>query len=195
MKQKIVMLLSAIFLSAGISSAEEAQIKIRRIDVDDNVYTPLYRADTEQDNQLSASGRWLRLTVEYTNEGGWIDELAVEHLALVPDHGSPNPVILSTKVTYMNISPRNHVSYVYMHPNCVKRYESKASDVESVVRFYIKGAEIASEYDGDKKAKELLSKATTAEHKGHLLDESETPFWFINYDFKEMIKRGSGSSH
>jgi len=189
-------ILIAALLLAATGYADDINLKIRRIDVDKDVYTPLYRADTEQDNDPGPSQRWLRLAVEYTTEHEWIDEVTVRHMALVPGHDGKEPIILATEVTYMNIGPGSHLSYVYMHPNCVKRYDSQEGEIDSAVEILIDGKRVAFEATTTHNSMpDWYKNPKLVVQEGHLLNDSETPFWFINYDYKEMIKHDGHSSH
>lgn len=192
---KMITSILLIALSA-ISSYAEATVKIRNITVDDNVYTPYYQIDTEQDHDQGASQRWLRLTVEYKTTGDWIDELTVQHFALVGHHGSDKPVILSGTTTYINIAPGNHVAYVYMHPSCVKRYDIDSSNVDSSAAIIINGKQVEYKEINKYIGKKGWSKDSSLDvYSGHLLSENETPFWFVNYDYKEMIKHNPHDEH
>lgn len=193
MKTKLLVAITIAAWSGLSALAGDVTLKIRRIYVDDNVYTPFYKVDTEQDNEPGAAQRWLRLAVEYSTSGGWIDELKVDHMALVPDHGGEKAAVLDETVTYLNVGPGNHVSYVYMHPNCVKRYKSKAKEVDMGVTLSIDGETVAHKMTNKNKVKDWMKQETV--HSGHLLNESETPFWFVNYDYKEMIKHRAHNGH
>lgn len=179
-----VMVLFATTALAG----EKVEVKIRRIYVDDNAYTPYYTVETEQNHDQGASQRWVRLAVEYTTRGGWIDELTIDHKALVYHHGGSSPVILDKKVSYMHIAEGSHISYVYMHPNCVKRYDVRAKNVDVAISISIGGKVVASETSNKKTKGDWSNDPKYQTSSSHLLDDSETPFWFINYDYKEMIK-------
>lgn len=189
MKYLKYMLPALVLAQLGTSAlADGVSLKIRRIYVDDNVYTPYYRAETEQNHNQGSAQRWVRVAVEYSTSGGWIDELTIDHEALVYHHGSEQPVILTEKVAYVHIGEGNHVSYVYMHPNCVQRYDVRAKNVDIAITISIGGEEVASKKTNRKTKGNWTSDPKYKEQDGHLLRESETPFWFINYDFKEMIK-------
>lgn len=192
MKRKPIYCLLFALISVATVFADKPTLKIRSIEVDDNVYTPYYSVQTEQDHEQGAAQRWVRLTVEYSTSGGWIDELSIKHMALIPGHGEKNAV-LDEEVTYLNIGPGNHVSYVYMHPNCVKRYESEANEIDIAVQFSINGENVATEITNKNKVKDWTTSTHT--HRGHLLAENETPFWFVNYDFKEIIKTRAHNGH
>jgi hypothetical protein len=194
---KYKMIASTILVTLAVmTSHAEATVKIKSIEVEDNVYTPYFNVETEQDHDQGASQRWLRLAVNYTTKGDWIDELTVKHFALVGDHGSDKPVVLSEQTTYINIAPGNHVAYVYMHPNCVKRYGVKDNKVDSAAAIVINGKQVAYEETSNRIGnKGWPNNSSLHVHPGHLLSEFETPFWFINYDYKEMTKHHSHNGH
>lgn len=193
--QKKQIIISALLAVTASVSLAEVSVKIKRMYVDDNVYTPYYNVETEQDHEQGAAQRWIRVGVEYETSGGWIDELTLLQSAIASEHGSPAPVILAEEVTYMNVGPGNHYSYVYMHPNCVKRYNVEAKALDSAVRFSIGGEVVASEETSKHVKKGWAADPSFTVHNGHLLSESETPFWFINYDFKEIIKHQPHSNN
>jgi hypothetical protein len=187
--------LNAIFIAPALlaimtcTGLAEVSVKIRSLDVEDNVYTPYYQVDTERDHEPGPSQRWLRLTVEYETDGGWIDELTVKHFALVSEHGSDEPVVLTEQTTYINVAPGKHVAYVYMHPNCVTRYGVEDDQVDSAATIVIDGKKMAYEETSKHAGKKNWPNNPGFHvHPGHLMSENETPFWFINYDYKEMIK-------
>jgi len=191
-------ILSAILLaqlSASALAEDQVTVKIKRIYVDDNVYTPFYNIETEQDNNQGSAQRWVRLAVEYSTKGGWITELVIKHSALASEHGSSEQVILTEEVSYMHIGEGNHVSYVYMHPNCAKRYGVRAKELDSAVTFFIDGEIVASKETSKHADKQWVENSAFVVHPGHLLNEVETPFWFVNYDYKEMIKKSAHNGH
>ena len=185
---QIISLLGAALL-CGTSMAEEVKLKIHSIEIDDNVYTPHFKADTEQDHSRGPSQRWIRMEVKYSTRGGWINELTIQHFALAGINTTcPAPVILTEEVTYINIGEGNHVSYVYMHPNTVKRYDSSAKKIEAAAVFVVNGKVIATERSNRNTQGNWTTDKKYHLHEGYLLSEPETPFWFINYDYKEIIK-------
>jgi len=183
-------LATALFAGGAVLAQESAvEVEITRLDVDDNVYTPYYRVETEQDHEPGAAQKWLKLNVEYTTSGGWINQLAVRHKALVTDHGSPDPVVLAEEVAYINVGPGDHTSSVYMHPNCVERYGVDASKIDHAVELLVDGQVVARRRTNKEAEGDWAHDPGIPVHNGHLLNASETPFWFINYDFREIIKR------
>lgn len=185
---KQAVLFGVIALYSAISQADDVELKIVRVSVDDNVYTPFYAAETERTHNQGSAQRWIRLTVEYKTRGGWIDELVINHLAIVHPYDSEFPIIMAEEVTYMHIGPGRHFSYAYMHPNCVKRYQLRGSRIDAAMEFSRNGEFIASRQTHRSFKEDWAEPGRYELHDGHLLRESETPFQFINYDFKEIIQ-------
>ena len=193
--KKIITVLSIAMVAITFQAQAAVKIKIRSIDVNGSIFTPLYDIDTELDHDTKTRQRWIRLEIKYSTSGGWIDELSIKQLAIAKGHGEKDPVILSVDVTYLNIGPGNHTATVYMHPNCVRRYDVKAKELDSGVFFMIDGAVVAQEETTRKVTKGWSTNGKYTLHEGHLLSEADTPFWFVNYDFKEMIQRKPHAVH
>lgn len=181
---------AAIGWTAGPVFAEkEVSVTIEKITIEDMVYTPYYRVDTEQDHQQGSAARWIRLGVYFKTDGGWIDEMEITQMALKPNKELGRTVVLSDTTTYVNIESGDHYVYVYMHPSYVKRYRISDFDLDSAAIIKVNGKVVATR-ESAKYGKDGWSSAEdqTVFH-GYLLNHAETPFWFINYDFKEMIRR------
>ncbi|MDZ8118879.1 hypothetical protein [Pontiella agarivorans] len=173
---------------AGSTALAEVRVEINDIKIEDTVYTPYYQAVTEQDNEQGASRKWIRLGVYFTTEGGWIDELDVTQMALL-DCGSKSCLALAETVNYINIEPGDHVVYVYLHPSYVKRYDIDGFDLDSAALLKVDGELVARKETNRRFEKGWSEGDIAAGAKGYLLNHAETPFWFINYDFQEIIKR------
>jgi hypothetical protein len=185
---KSIVLSSVVGLAVSSTVAdEEVKITITDVKVEDTVYTPYYEIETEQDHKQGAAQKWIRLGVYFTTEGGWIDEIDVTQMARL-DCGDTSCLSLSETVHYINIEPGDHVVYVYLHPSYVKRYDIDAFDLDAAAVINIDGKQVA-EMETRRRFEAGWSKAGIAGGKGYLLNHAETPFWFINYDFKEIIKR------
>jgi hypothetical protein len=98
------------------------------------------------------------------------------------------PLILSETVHYINIEPGDHYVYVYLHPSYVKRYGIDAFDLDTAAMISINGKVTVSR-ETNRRFEKNWSTQTDNSIKGFLLNHAETPFWFVNYDFKEIIKR------
>lgn len=176
-------------MMAQASETPEIKIEIDKITVEDSVYTPYYEVKTEQDHQQGASDRWIMLGVYFTTDGGWIDELDITQMASKPIKGADERVVLSETVHYINLEPGDHKVSVYLHPSYVKRYDVKAFDLDSAAVIRMGGKEVARKETTRHGEKGWSSDTGAAQNKGYLLNHAETPFWFINYDFKEIIKK------
>ncbi|MDF7801414.1 hypothetical protein P4C99_18195 [Pontiellaceae bacterium B1224] len=190
-KIKIAIFMAAGLIGFAVSSViadQDVKITIKEVKAEDTVYTPYYEIQTEQDHKQGAAQKWIRLGVYFTTEGGWIDEIDVTQMAML-DCDSKSCLALAETVHYINIEPGDHVVYVYLHPSYVKRYQIDAFDLDSAAVIHIDGKQVAA-METSRRFEEGWSKGgmpSTA--KSYLLNHAETPFWFINYDFKEIIKR------
>lgn len=223
-----IFLLSVLMGTVAFSEEENktVKIKINDIRVEDNVYTPYYGVDTEQDHEQGAAARWIRVGVYFTTEGGWIDELEITQLAVKKAEGEHSGVQLSDTEYYVNIDPGDHYVYVYLHPSYVNRYDIEAFDLDSAAIIKIGTNEVArmestknveagwsKNTDHNMQNGDLLNDSTAVTQvgtneavreasipnaetgwsqnmkKGELLNHAETPFWFLNYDFKEIIRK------
>jgi hypothetical protein len=176
-------------LSLSRAAPAELKVEIRDLKVEDNLYTPYYRVETGRDHTRAAAKKWIRLSVEFETDGEWIDDITINHFLYSSGFNGKMPVIMSRTVEYINIKPGAHHSYVYLHPNYVERYDISAFDLDAAASIVVNGREVArtetTKYGDENWSKQMQ----TVVHKGHLLDHSETPFWFINYDFNEVIRR------
>lgn len=191
--------LSAAFLAVGIlmthsataQSAKNSDVKItiQDVTVEDLVYTPYYQVETEQKHFQGSAQRWMRLGVYFTTEGQWIDEIDVTQMAYINGDTDEKSLILSEKVHYINLEPGDHHVYVYLHPSYMKRYELESFDLDSAAIISIGNQQVASMETVRHAEKGWSLSADGSKTRGYLLNHAETPFWFINYDFKELIKR------
>ncbi len=197
MKMKLKSSVMAGVVFAGLSAApvfaaqsdQAIKVTIKDIRVEDSVYTPYYEVQTEQDHQQGAAARWIRLGVYFTTEGGWIDELDVTQMATKKTDGDTPGVVLAETVHYINLEPGDHYVYVYLHPSYVKRYEIDEFDLDSAAVISVGGKEMARRESAKHAEAGWSARADDGMEKGYLLNHAETPFWFINYDFKEIIRR------
>ncbi|HEY5622001.1 MAG TPA: hypothetical protein VIR77_05305 [Pontiella sp.] len=178
-------------LSIGIAgyAAEEGEVKvtIEKLTVEDSVYTPFYEVETGLDHAPGSAQRWIKLGVYFTTEGGWIDEIDIRQMVVFkPEEDSR--VYMSETVKYINLEPGDHYAYVYLHPSYVRRYDIDDHDVDSAAYISVNG-EVAAFKETSRKTEKNWSADETRSYKNYLLNHAETPFWFINYDYKEIIKR------
>ncbi len=184
--------IAMMLLPGTVRSDDHSAVKvtIEEIKVEDLVYTPYYQVETEQIHDQGSAQRWVRLGVYFRTEGGWIDELDITQMALIEDVEGDSPLVLSEKVHYINVEPGDHYVYVYLHPSYVKRYELESFDVDSAAIVSINGNQVDAR-EIARHAEKGWSVRDAGRAKGYLLNHAETPFWFINYDFKELIKHAN----
>lgn len=189
MKMTYRMCIALVLTCASVVlGASDVKIEVQDLEIEDNVYTPFYEVRTEQENQQGAAQKWIRFTVRFTTSGGWIDELDVKQLAISRGLDEEKVAILSDEVAYVNLKPGDHHIQVYLHPSYVERFEIDSSDLDSAVEFRIDG-NLVAEAETSGHAKKGWSKyADKFARTGYLLNDAETPFWYVNYDFKEIIK-------
>lgn len=190
--RKLKMSLSILLLGSGTLMAaqqEKVKVTINDIRIEDTVYTPYYQVETEQTHEQGAAERWIRLGVYFTTEGGWIDELDITQMATKAGEADQPGVVLAETVHYINLEPGDHYVYVYLHPSYVKRYEIDAFDLDSAAVIKIGDRELAWRETAKHVAQGWSKAMDEKVEKGYLLNHAETPFWFINYDFKEIIRR------
>jgi hypothetical protein len=167
--------------SAGAPGASSDMVRIRKPPVPEKVKTPVFR--TAVQGQVSArQPDWWRGVVEFETTPDWIDELEFTYYAYIEDQSNRGaPVMFRGMVTYVNVAKGRHVSDIFLHPNTIARM-GLVKQVAVVVK--VKGAVVASE-----------STATKPNWwdgfppvDGVLLNRSQTPFTFIDYDLYEAIK-------
>jgi len=174
--------------SAAYSAGEDAvTVTIEKLTVDDSVYTPFYTAETGLDHAPGSAQRWIKLGVYFKTKGGWIDEIEVTQMAVFKPE-KEDRLYMSEKVKYINIRPGDHYAYVYLHPSYVDRYEINDFDVDSAAVITVNGKVVASR-ETAREMQTNWSADGSIQYKNYLLNHAETPFWFINYDFQEIIKR------
>ncbi|MDF7798565.1 hypothetical protein P4C99_03775 [Pontiellaceae bacterium B1224] len=182
--------LSVVLIGVTSFAVAEPSVEITDISINDNIYTPLYQAQTKLDNQQAASKKWLQIHLEFTTSDEWLDEVTVLFSALVNEGEEKTPIVLTDEVTFINVKPGEHYANVYVHPNLRERYEVSGFDIDAAAAVMVDGKTAASVETTKHADKGWSDIDNPIIHKGHLLNHSETPFWFINYDFKEVIKQG-----
>ena len=143
--------------------------------------TPVFR--TAAPGQASArQPNWWRVVVDYETAPEWIDELEFTYYVYMKDQSNKGAEVMYTAtVTYVNVARGKHVSDMFLHPNVLTRL-GRVEQVAVVVK--AKGAVVATE-----------STAQTpnwwdrfSHVSGVLLNRSQTPFAYIDYDLYEAIK-------
>ncbi len=195
---KTSMITALLMLATAALPAIAADVRIERLEVEDNVYTPYYRVDTGRENDRPGVKKWIRLGVHYASGEDWTDALTIRYLAYAPGNNERKTLLFTRDVTYLNIGPGEHIGYAYLHPCYTERYDLDAYDLDFSVQILP-----GSRGNSSAVITPLATKETTkhskegwsalkgdAEETGRLLNRSETPFWFIDYDNRELIDTG-----
>lgn len=158
----------------------------------DRVETPRYR--TQVPEQRATGNEWCVITTTYSTAPEWIDELSFQYFALLVRETRGEPPVYSLfrgSVTYMEIaSGRNKQSTAFLRPNTLKRY----GDVIGVaVEISHEGNVIATESREARGSvaegqEEWWRNPNLSPRDGYVLNRSETPFAFVNYDRYETIR-------
>ena len=162
-------------------------VRIRKLYAPEKVKTPVFR--TAVQGQASAKQPdWWRVAVEYETAPDWIDEMEFTYYTYVEDQSNKGaPVMFRAMVAYVNVAKGRHMSDVFLHPNTIARM-GLVKQIAVVIK--VKGVVVATE-----------STATKPNWwdgfppvDGVLLNRSQTPFAFIDYDLYEAIKPAAAAA-
>ena len=156
-------------------------VRIRKPPVPEKVKTPVFR--TAAPGQASArQPDWWRGVVEFETAPEWIDELEFTYYAYIEDESNKGaPVMFRGMVTYVNVAKGKHVSDIFLHPNTIARM-GLVKQVAVVVK--ARGAVVATESTATKP--NWWDGFSPVD--GVLINRSQTPFAYIDYDMYEAIK-------
>ncbi len=186
---------AALWLAAGMALAQLAPsgapsssgagssdiIRIRKPPRPEKVRTPIFRTAV-QGQTIARQPEWWRAVVEYETKPDWIDELEFTYYVYMKDQSNKGAeVMFRSTVTYVNIAKGKHLSDVFLHPNTLERL-GRVEQVAVVVK--AKGAIVATESTA--KTANWWDRFSPVD--GVLLNRSQTPFAFIEYDLFEAIK-------
>ena len=169
---------------AGVPAAPGAGgsdiIKIRKM-TPVKEKTPVFR--TAVASQASAKQPdWWHVVVEFETAPDWIDELEFTYYAYIEDQSNKGaPVMYRGTVTYVNVARGRHLSDMFLHPNTIARM-GLVKQIAVVVK--AKGAVVAT----DSTAQRPNWWDGFPPVDGVLLNRSQTPFAFVDYDLYEAIK-------
>ncbi len=139
---------------------------------------------------------WGQIRVIYDTRSEWTDQLEFKYHILMlssdPAATKTKYTLLEGAVTYMDVQRGNaHESTVYLHPNTLARFgEVVACAVEITVggKTYEKDDVTAKAGVGGKKWWSAISSdASVTVKTGYVLERTETPFAFVNFDSYEQV--------
>lgn len=154
------------------------------------VRTPEYTSSVSRGRATART--WGEIVVQFDTEPEWIDELQFQYYVLLHDRRAKTYTFLKVNVTHTDVARgRGHLSAAYVRPAGLERYgEVVAAAVEAVIKGETVG--VASEGrlpSGEGKLPPEWWKTTKLVPKdGYLLNRTQTPFVFANYDDYEVAK-------
>lgn len=178
--------------SAGAPSAAGGIVHIRNITgmgLRGVVRTPVYT--TSVSGGRVQAREWGELTAQFDSDPDWIDELSVQYYALLYSRVTKEYTMLKGGVTHIDVARgRDHMSAAYIRPSALARY---GEVVAVAVEMLAKGEIVASKSEGKLPDKQALptdwwKNAKIVPKDGYLLNRTQTPFAFINYDDYEVTK-------
>ena len=160
----------------------------------ERVPTPQYRTSIPE-RRPAVRGEWGRITTKYDTSPEWIDNLIFEYFALLvrEERGEPPQYTLFRgTVTYMDIEQgRDKESTAFLRPSTLRRYGEMIGiaveirhegDVVAVESQELRGSVAEGQ-------EEWWRNPNLTPRDGYILNRSETPFAFINYDLYEAISQ------
>ena len=139
----------------------------------------------------AVAGVWAEMLVQFDSDPEWIDEISFQYYVLLHDRKTKEFMFLKGLVAHVDVARgRGHLSAMYVRPSVLVRYgEVVAVAVEAV----IKGVTVGVKTDGKLPQGQALPEdwwKTTklVPRDGYLLNRSQTPFAFVNYDDYAVIK-------
>ena len=125
---------------------------------------------------------WWRVVIDFETAPDWIDELEFTYYVYMKDQSNKNAeMMFRGAVTYVNVPRGKHQSDMFLHPNTLARLGS-VEQVAVVVKN--RGAVVASESTA--KTPNWWERFPPID--GVLLNRSQTPFAYIDYDSFNAIK-------
>ena len=164
---------------AGAPGAGSDILRIRKMSPSTEK-TPIYTVRGSPSSMRQPD--WWRVVVEFETAPDWIDELEFTYYVYMKDQSNRNAeVMFRGTVTYVNVARGKHLSDMFLHPSTVARM-GRVEQVAVVVK--AQGAVVATEST----AKMPNWWDRFSPRDGVLLNRSQTPFSFVDYDSYEAIK-------
>ena len=149
--------------------------------------TPVFRTATAQQTSAQQPD-WWRVVVDFETSPDWIDELEFTYYVYMKDQSNKGAeMMFRGTVVYVNVPKKGsqpggrHQSDMFLHPSTLARLGS-VEQVAVVVKS--KGAVVASESTA--KTPNWWERFSPVD--GVLLNRSQTPFAYIDYDAFNAIK-------
>ena len=143
--------------------------------------TPVFRTATASQSSAKQPD-WWRVMVEFETAPDWVDELEFTYYVYMKDQSNKGAeVMFRGTVTYVNVAKGRHYSDMFLHPSTLARL-GRVEQVAVVVK--ARGAVLATESTAQ--TPNWWDRFSPVE--GVLLNRSQTPFAYVDYDLYEAIK-------
>jgi hypothetical protein len=172
----------------GVVHTTTAQVPdIKKIEVT-LVNSPQYQLAGGVAGAADTRDRWLQIQVEFETTGNWTDELTFKTYVLAGS--GANTKLLVGDITYLNIPRKaSHLSYMYMHPNSVKRFMNGELPPRVGIQILYKGRTITQmSWPGG--GRERWWEAMSPD-RGYVIGPQLTPFSVLIFDRVNPIKQDS----
>jgi len=151
--------------------------------------TPEYTSNMSRGK--AEPGRWAVVTVEFDTQPEWVDEIVFQYNVVTHNRRNQKEpyTLLKGSVAYIDVpKERRNISTIYLRPSTVKRY---GEVVGISVEILIKGEVVDSKAEAvDPNLRgEWWKTPRLIPRDGYLVNKSETPFAFINFDDEATIKK------
>lgn len=209
MRHAILLLLTSVFAfgqgrvppaPAAVDVPPEQMLRVRDFSGTGRraiVQTPVF--DTSAERGVRSPQDWQRLLLQYEVLVPWIDEMTVQFFVLSMmrdgETGQNLYSLFRKNVRYVDIEggrDRRRMADAFLRPAALKRFGTVVATVAVVT---INGQAIAGPEDKSIELPEkwwinqlVLDNPALTVRDGYLLDRSETPWAFINYDDAEFIR-------
>lgn len=134
---------------------------------------------------------WCEIMVQFDTEPEWMDELSFQYYALLYDRVKKEHTFLKGSVTHVDVARgKGHLSSAYIRPGTLTRYGEVVAVAAEALS---KGVTVAAESEGRMGDRQPLpadwwKTIKLVPKDGYILNRTQTPFAFINYDDYEAIK-------
>jgi len=179
--------------------AQEIPLRITGVtaDLQKGPGTPVYQVSASNMRVQNRSRmNWFRIQAVYETLPEYIDELEVEFYAATrprelkktetpPDYYKTR--LFNLTIPYIDIAAGSHICEAYIHPKIIERY-SDGKNLQWAVVFKYKGQPVAFESSLGERGRDWWNQIDALPMEGLMLDRTQTPFTFVNFEEYEVIR-------
>lgn len=186
----IAMLAGVPMASAQYATPQQVPLLVRKVSTDTTV-TPSYNVKVRGANKSDGRKTWLTLHTLYDTAPRWIDEVTFTYYVVLkaksPEDVGPGGEqmnMFSNSVTYQNVKRgTKHESSMFMDPDTFERF----GEVQAMAVVITIDGEVVAKIKQPESDKDWWEGRPA--HPSPLLRRDETPFRFIEMDYRPRIKQ------